>query len=153
MVGGNERPDEMVRAVLHVSQVVVGVVNSTAIWNHVSTGQSDIISNTSFDQTYALNADLSKSVPSVSNTGGMLSALTGAASMAAQVLWGCVMMLLSIIGSIACFAVVVLQIYPWIGDSPVAMLLLGAIQLGIYFIYTMYFINAFGSRPLESTSF
>jgi hypothetical protein len=136
-----------------ILQVIVGVVNSTAIWEHATSGQTNIISNTTFDQTYALNADLSKSVPSVSNTGGMLSALTGAASMAAQVLWGCVMMLLSVIGSIACFAVVVLQIYPWIGDSPVAMLLLGAIQLGIYFVYTMYFINAFGGRPLETTSF
>ena len=136
-----------------ILQVVVGVVNSTAIWEHVSTGQTNIISNTSFDQTYALNADLTKSVPSVSNTGGMLSALTGAASMAAAVLWGCVMMLLTVIGSIACFAVVILQIYPWIGDSPVAILFLGALQLGIYFIYTMFFINTFGSRPSEATAF
>jgi hypothetical protein len=83
----------------------------------------------------------------------MLSALTGAASMAAAVLWGCVMMLLTVIGSIACFAVVILQIYPWIGDSPVAILFLGALQLGIYFIYTMFFINTFGSRPSEATAF
>jgi len=138
-----------------ILQVCVGVINATGLWTQG--GGGNILDNTSTDQTYALNADLTKSVPAMSQTGGLYNTVKSAATMASQIIWGCAMMLVSIIESLAVFSVVLLQMYPWItapdGGGTLGVLFLGALQLGIYFVYTMYFITLFGNKPLENTAF
>lgn len=46
-------------------------------------------------------------------------------------------LVINLLVSVACFAAVVLMTYPWIAQSPQAMILLGIMQLGIWIIYTL----------------
>ena len=51
--------------------------------------------------------------------------------------WNLLVLIIQLLVSVACFALVLIQTYPWILQSDQAMILVGLMQLGIWFIYTL----------------
>jgi hypothetical protein len=58
--------------------------------------------------------------------------------------WNTVLLIVQIAVSIAFVGAIILQTYPWIKDSPGAMILLGLLQMGIWIVYSLTLARWFG---------
>jgi hypothetical protein len=127
---------------LIILQTCVGIINATGMWetNYAPTQ----------DSQFAPNADLTKSISTSTNTGGWLSGISSAATWITDMALGAIKLLVSIIISIAAFSITINSIFPFIAQSSLGLLMLTAIQLGIWFIYTIFMIQLF-AKPMPGT--
>lgn len=131
---------------LVILQACVGLVNATGVWesNYV-TGNTDVV--------FAPNADLTKSIPITTNTGGWWSDVTNVFSMGGGVVLSAISMLANIAISIACFAIVINHIFPFIASSPVGGMILVIIQTCIYISYMLFIVAILGKTYPDALSF
>ena len=135
-----------------VLQSVIGVVNMTNIWEGNSAAT---ISN---EWTYQ-NVDLSKQVPVVTNSGGLLAGVTSTLGVMTDMMISSLKSMLSLLVSLGAFSVVLGATYPWLVWMPdgsgnwIGIAILGLIQAAIYIIYTVFIFNLYAKPPMGSTDF
>jgi hypothetical protein len=140
---------------LIILQTCVGLVNATGVWQHGN--QTNYAPTPTDYQMNAPNADLTQTVPTISNSGGLLQSVTGTASILAQLAISCVKMLMDIVVSIAAFSITINNIFPFItapdGGGMLGVFMLAALQVGIWFAYVLFFVNLMAKPFPDSTAF
>jgi hypothetical protein len=130
---------------LMILQAVVGLVNISGVWVHntqVNTAitPSDYVNGIQS----APNADLSKSIPSVSAGAGQGQTVVDTAGAAIQGLTGGLFTILNmLVVALGGFATLFLTIFPWLNDVPLAVQTLALFQIFIYGIYVWFLYHLF----------
>lgn len=76
-------------------------------------------------------------------TGGILGLVFSVFTTLATVGWNAIVLLIQLVVSVAFFSAVILVTYPWISDSPQALLLVGIFQVAVWFIYMLTIVRYF----------
>lgn len=119
-------------------QSAVGVVNTTAIWEH----------NTAVTPDKWQNVELSEQLNTVSNTGGLLDGLITTAIMLLEMSIMVLKMVITILLSIVAFSVTLLLVFPWMAGNVYILAALGAIQVIVYISYVwLYFTLVYKPMP------
>jgi hypothetical protein len=131
---------------LIILQTCVGIINATQVWetNFAPTPEN---------QQFAPNADLTQSINTATNTGGWLSVIASSATTLTDMALGGIKLLISIIISIAAFSITINSIFPFFAENPLGLLMLGAIQLGIWFVYALFIAVIFGKVYPDTVAF
>lgn len=137
-VGGGGDPMLNILLFLLIFQATVGLVNGAGIFP-IGTGapQESVCANAQYSAC-AINGNV-QLMNAGENTGtnGLQAPGTDIVTMIATAGWGLLMLVVQLAVSIFVFSYVVVTVYPWIGNSPQAMILLGMLQIGIWFVYTL----------------
>jgi hypothetical protein len=136
---------------LIILQTCVGLVNMTGVWTHGNQTNSIGAGGLGYQQN-SPNADLSSQVNSSTQSGGFLSVASGVIGSLTDLVIGVMLMFLQIIMSIACFSYILLTIFPIIGESPLGLFMLAALQIGIWFCYAI-FLEQFARGKMGATDF
>lgn len=110
-------------------QTSIGIVNTTAIWDH----------NVAVTPSQYQNVDLSAQMDGVSNTGGFLGTIVSTAVALIGIGIMVLKLLISIIITIAAFSVVLLVTFPWLANNPLALVVIGGIQVVVWVSYILWF--------------
>ena len=112
-------------------QTAIGVVNSTAIWDH----------NLAVTPSQYQNVDLGTQMTGISNTGGLLDGvITTAVSlliMGIMLLQTVILILLSVV----CIAAVLLMAFPFLAGNAMVLAFIGAIQVIIWLVYAWFLFS------------
>jgi hypothetical protein len=130
-----------------VLQCAVVFVNSAAIFPNDVGNVAESNTQYQYPSSYATAAmTLQNQSFSMGNSGGLLNP-TGAidiASATVQIAISCVIMLLQCLAALFGFSLVLLAIFPWIGQAGVVGLgFLGMLQIAIYIIYLQFIVKLF----------
>lgn len=128
---------------LIILQAVVGMLNAGAIFDQNIGVQSDQYQN----------VDLSQEVTSISNTSGLLGDILTYAMILVQLAIATIKILLSIILSVGIFSIALVMIFPFLTQSPMALALLGVMQIGIWILYAKFFSDLFYMKAFTTTEF
>ena len=135
-----------------ILQTVVGVVNMTNLWegNAAATPQNE--------WTYD-SVKLEDEVPMATNTGGLLSDVASTLGVMTDMMISALRLFLTLLLSIGLFAVVLMQIFPWIvtnsdgSGNAYGYAILGLLQVGIWILYMKFIFDLFYKPPMGSTDF
>lgn len=97
------------------------------------------------------NVDLSTSVTAISSTGGANLDVLSLVMWGASFLVGMFKFLILLLGAVLLFSVVLIATYPVLAASPQALIILGIMQLVIWVIYMIAFLN-WGVKPSYETA-
>jgi hypothetical protein len=122
---------------LIVLQCVVVFFNASAIF------PSDVPNLAASNNQYA-NIDLSSQITQVSSTGGLTATIMNVASITLQIAVSALLLMLKCLVSIALFAVVLAQVFPWIVQAgAIGAAFLIVIQFAIWTMYVLFVFYAF----------
>jgi hypothetical protein len=93
------------------------------------------------------NVDLSTQTTNLNNQGGLFADILSSGSIVLDIFISAIKMGLTIIASIAVFAVVLASIYPWMAATTGGALVLTALQVGIWLLYAFYIYDLFVKPP------
>jgi hypothetical protein len=142
LYGINGAGDPLVQIVvfLLILQSTIGLINGAGIFSAGTTvaTPSDCVNGSTTYTSCTINGNVALSnIQQSSGTqniiGQVFSALTTIASMG----WNLLVMIIQLLISVACFSYVLYSTYPWILDSPQAVLLVGIFQVAIWIIYIL----------------
>lgn len=120
--GGPGTPLMTLAAYLIIFQCMVGICNSTAVGFNTQVGATP-------SSYQAGSIDVSQQFSSNMNTGGLLESLLSAGSLLITIGIGALSALVTLIQSVVLFSATLTGAYPFLLQSPFAMLLLGAFQI------------------------
>jgi hypothetical protein len=122
---------------LIVLQCVVVFVNSSSIFP--SDTQPIAQSNSQYT-----NIDLTKEITSTSGSGGLLNQIVDIISATTQIAVSALVLMAKCLISIGLFAVVLAQVFPWIGNAGViGVAFLVVMQFAIWAMYVMFIVQVF----------
>ena len=115
----------------------LGMLSSTAIFAEVPgvPNEPEVCTSNNYANCQVNGADKLESIGSKTSAGGFFSDLGNYATMFTTAAVNTIMLILSIILSLVFVAGTITITYPWILDSPPAMVLLGIFQVVIYILY------------------
>jgi hypothetical protein len=122
-----------------ILQCVVGFTNGLGIFT----------SNAAESPTEYQNVDLSTAIPNVNNSGGFLNQLWSTLTLMTEVTVATIRLLISIATALVAFSVVLAGIFPFIPQSSFGLAALGVLQVAIYYMYVLWFVNFI--RPTYSS--
>jgi hypothetical protein len=122
---------------------VFGLLNSPTIWGD----------NTNPIPSQYSNVDLGKEIPQMNNAGGTMDDIVNLGTWLLTAGWASLKILLSIIGSIACFTYMLTLMFPFLKDSALAIGILAIFQFLIYFLYAKFAYDVFYARSIYAVEF
>jgi hypothetical protein len=139
---------------LIILQAVVGLVNASGVWVHGSQVNS-ALTPTDYQNGVqnAPNADLSKSIPSASAGVGYGQTVIDTAAVMVQGLASVLFMILNMLFSLFAFSIIILQIFPFLTEIPLAVSMLALFQIGIYFSYVWFLYQLFAKPSSDTVAF
>ena len=121
-------------------QACVGLVNSSNLW------QTNLATN----PTQYQNVDLETQIGGINNSGGFWGNAIAMATMAGVMAFQALMMIGSILATIAAFSVVLVFCFPFLQSSPFALAVLGVTQIVIWLLYVwMWFVMVYKPPALD----
>jgi hypothetical protein len=121
-------------------QACVGLVNSSNIWSN----------NAAPTPNQYQNVDLGQQIGGISNQGGLLSGGISTLIMLGLLAIQALIMIISIIATIAAFSLVVVWTFPFLLASPWTILILGVVQVVVWLLYVwFYFIMIYKPPVLD----
>lgn len=117
----------------------LGMISSTQIFAAVQgvPPAPPICTNNDYTNCQVSGATELASIGSSNSAGGLFSNLGNYATMFVSAGYNMIMLMISMILSLVCVAATLLIVYPWLWDSPPAMIMLGLLQMGIYVLYVL----------------
>lgn len=109
-------------------QACVGLVNGSNIWGN----------NSAPTPNQYQNVDLQGQIGGINNSGGLLGGAISTGVMLLTLGIQALIMILSIIATVAAFSVVLVFIFPWLSQSPMALAVLGVVQIVIWLLYVWF---------------
>ena len=137
-VGGGGDPMLNILLFLLIFQASVGLVNGAGIYSAGTGAPQESVCGNGQYSACAINGNVQlMSAGENTGTNGLQSGATDIITTIATAGWGLLMMIIQLAISIFVFSYVVITVYPWISSSAPALLFLGILQLGIWFVYSM----------------
>ena len=122
---------------LVILQCVVVFVNSAAIF------PSDVTQLAPSNPSYA-NIELQSDISGINSSGGLTAQIMDIATIAAQVAASVLLLVLKCLISLAIFAVVLAQVFPWIVQAgTIGVAFLVVLQFAIWTMYLMFVFTIF----------
>jgi hypothetical protein len=140
--GINGAGDPLINIVVFIllMQSTIGLINGAGIFN-IGIGAATPSECANGSVTYtncAINGNLMlTNVQTTTGTTNILTQVFNALTTVVTMGYNLLVLVIQLLVSVACFAFVLYQTYPWIADSPQAVLLVGVLQVGIWIIYTL----------------
>lgn len=121
-------------------QSSIGLINGTGIFDAgstVATPQECAYGSVTYDNC-AINGNLMlTNIQQSSGTENILGQSFNILSTVVTMGWNFLVLIVQLLVSVAFFAAVLYQTYPWIASSPQAIILVGVLQVGIWLIYML----------------
>jgi hypothetical protein len=109
-------------------QAIVGIMNASAIWDQ----------NVGVQSNQWNNVDIQNEVSSLSNTGGLFNQIIDIGTILLNIAISAMKIFVSMIMSVAVFSVALVLIFPILSTSPMAIAMLGVMQIGIWILYAKF---------------
>jgi hypothetical protein len=116
-----------------ILQCVVGFTNGLGIY--------DVTGNAADTPVQYQNVDLTTALPSVNNSGGFLDQLWSTLTLMTEATIAVMRLLLNVVAALACFSAVLQGVFPFIGATTAGIGFLVALQVAIYYMYVLWFVN------------
>jgi hypothetical protein len=135
-----------------ILQTVIGVVNMTNIW------EGNAAPSPTNEWSYQ-NADLTKQIPVVTNSGGLLSGIASTLGVLTDMMISSLKMMLTLLLSLVAFSGVLGMTYPWMVWYPdgtpniYGLAILALLQVGIYVLYTKFIFELYYKPTMGSVDF
>jgi len=155
LYGINGAGDPLINILVFVllMQSTIGLINGTGMFESGATVASpaDCANGSVTFTNCAINGNLMlTNIQNSSGTNNVLGQTFSAVLTIASMGWNLLVLIVQLLVSVSVFGVVIYNTYPWIASSPLAMVLLGLLQLGIWLIYMLtLFRYVFKTMPQD----
>ncbi|MFA5745753.1 MAG: hypothetical protein WCX79_00930 [Candidatus Paceibacterota bacterium] len=143
LYGINGAGDPLINILVFVllMQSTIGLINGTGIFTEPGAtvaSPADCANGSVTFTNCAINGNLMlTNIQTSSGTNNVLGQTFSAVLTVASMGWNLLVLIIQLLVSVSVFGVVIYNTYPWIKDSPLAMTLVGLLQLGIWLIYML----------------
>jgi hypothetical protein len=142
LYGINGAGDPLINILVFVllMQSTIGLITGAGIVNAGSTiaTPSDCVNGSVTYTNCAINGSVMlTNIATTSGTNNILGQFFNYLTTVVSMGWNLLVLIVQLLISVACFALVLYQTYPWISTSPEAIVLVGILQVGIWLIYML----------------
>jgi len=142
LFGINGAGDPLIQIVVFILilQSTIGLINGTGIFSvgtTVSTPQECADGSLTYENCIINGNVQLTNIAENSGTQNIVGQLFDYITTVVTMGWNLLVLIVQLLLSVACFALVIYHAYPWIVDSPQAVLLVGLLQLGIWLMYML----------------
>jgi hypothetical protein len=142
LYGINGAGDPLINILVFIllMQSTIGLINGAGIFEAGATvaTPSECANGSVTYENCAINGNLMLSnIQTTSGTNNIIGQTFNYITTVVTMGWNLLILIVQLLVSVAFFSVVLYQTYPWIAASPEAILLVGLLQVGIWFIYML----------------
>ncbi len=142
LYGINGAGDPLINILVFIllMQSTIGLINGAGIFETGATvaTPSECANGSVTYENCAINGNLMLSnIQTTSGTNNIIGQTFNYITTVVTMGWNLLILIVQLLVSVAFFSVVLYQTYPWIAASPEAILLVGLLQVGIWFIYML----------------
>jgi len=142
LYGINGAGDPLINILVFIllMQSTIGLINGAGIFDPGATvaTPSECANGSVTYTNCAINGNLMlTNIQTTSGTNNILGQSFNILSTVVSMGWNLLVLVVQLLVSVACFAAVIYQTYPWIAGSPQAIILVGLLQVGIWIIYIL----------------